>query len=218
MRIGIIGAGNIGGNVARQAVRVGHQVTLSFGRDQEKLRALAADLGGAVGTPAQAVEASEIVVVSVPWPVIPEALAQAGDLAGKVMIDTTNHYGPGPGPAPGQTQAAFNQSRMAGALYTKSFNTLTSAFQAQGAGRNGDQRIVQWVCGDDAEAKATVMRLIEQMGYAAVDFGATADCSVMESPRRAGAVYGEEYRLAEAQQVVDALRSGRPIPPTPSYR
>jgi 8-hydroxy-5-deazaflavin:NADPH oxidoreductase len=50
-----------------------------------------------------------------------------------------------------------------------------------------------------------------------VDLGGTAGCEVMEAPRREGAVYGEEYRAADAQAVVDAVREGSPIPPTPAY-
>jgi 8-hydroxy-5-deazaflavin:NADPH oxidoreductase len=217
MRIGIIGAGRIGGNVARLAARAGHDVTVSFARDQEALRALADEIGAQVASPAKAVETSEIVVVSVPWSVLPDALAQAGDLTGKIVIDTTNQYGSGPRPAAGQTAAAFNQARMPGARYTKSFNTLTSAFQAEVAGRTGAARVVQWVCGDDAAATATVAELIERLGYHAVDVGGTADCAVMEAPRRHGAVYGEEYRAEDAALVVDAVRAGRPIPPTPHY-
>ena len=56
-------------------------------------------------------------------------------------------------PAGGQTAAQFKMERMPGALYTKSFNTLTSEFQAAAAGRNGAERVVQWISGDDAEAK-----------------------------------------------------------------
>ena len=55
------------------------------------------------------------------------------------------------------------------------------------------------------------------MGYVPVDLGANAGCAVMEAPRRTGAVYGQEYRAADAQAVVDAVREGRPIPPTPTY-
>ena len=58
--------------------------------------------------------------------VIPEALGQAGDLTGKVVIYTTNQFGAGRGREPGQTAASFNPQRMPGARYTKSFNTLTS--------------------------------------------------------------------------------------------
>jgi predicted dinucleotide-binding enzyme len=217
MRIGIIGAGRIGGNVARQAARAGHELTLSFSRDPDRLRALADELGGTPGSPADAVRSSELVVFSVPWSAIPDALERAGNLDGRIVIDTTNQFGAGPKPADGETAATFNKARMAGSRYTKSFNTLTSAFQEQTAGRSGDARVVQWVCGDDADAKQTVCELIEQMGYAPVDLGGTADATVMEAPRRPGAVYGEEYRLADALGVVAAVRAGQSIPPTPSY-
>jgi predicted dinucleotide-binding enzyme len=219
MKIGVIGAGRIGGNCARQAIKSGHEVLLSFGRDRSKLESLASELGGgaSVGDPAEAVAFGELVIVSVPWGVIPLALEQAGDLGGKVVVDTTNQFGAGPMPNPGETAAAFNARRMPGARYTKSFNTLTSGFQAEAADRQEGERVVQWICGDDAEAKQLVAKLIEEMGYAPVDLGSTATCQVMEAPRRPGAVYGEEYRLADAQAVVDAVASGAEIPPTPQY-
>jgi predicted dinucleotide-binding enzyme len=153
----------------------------------------------------------------VPWDAVPDALAATGDLAGKVVLDTTNQFGSGPMPAQGQTAAAFNAARMPGARYVKSLNTLTSAFQEQAAGRQGEERVVQWVCGDDAEAKRVVGELIQQMGYVPVDLGGTAGCEVMEAPRRPGAVYGEEYRAADAQAVVRAVAEGTAIPPTPEY-
>ena len=150
-----------------------------------------------------------------PWSAIAEALGQAGALDGKVVVDTTNQFGPGPKPEPGQTAAAFNAARMPGARYTKSFNTLTSAFQVAVAHR--EPRVVQWLCGDDEAARLLVAGLIRDAGYEPVDLGGTAGCAVMEAPRRDGAVYGEEYRLDDARQVADAVRTGRPIPPTPSY-
>src|SRR5579859_6915110 len=217
MQIGIIGAGHIGSNCARQAARAGHSVLLSFSRDTAKLQALADELGASVGTPAEAVAFGEIVIVSVPWSVLPAALAAAGDFHNKIVIDTTNQFGSGPMPAAGQTAAAFNQARMPGARYTKCFNTLTAGFQAATATRQTSERVVQWICGDDPAANAAVARLVEEMGYAPVDLGGTPTCTVMEAPRRHGAVYGEEYRLADAAAVVEAMRSGRPIPPPPTY-
>jgi predicted dinucleotide-binding enzyme len=219
MRIGIIGAGRIGGNCARQAVKGGHEVLLSFSRDPSSLRDLAGELGdgASAGEVPEAVAFGDMVILSVPWGTIPEALEQAGDLSGKVVVDTTNQFGSGPKPEPGQTAASFNAQRMPGARYTKSFNTLTSQFQAETAGREGDERVVQWICGDDAEAKAQVASLIEDMGYLPIDLGGTATCHVMEAPRRPGAVYGEEYRAADAQAVVEAVAAGREIPPTPRY-
>jgi predicted dinucleotide-binding enzyme len=219
MRIGIVGAGRIGGNCATQFARGGHEVMLSFARDQGRLQSLASEIGdrASVGTPAEAAEFGEVVVFAVPWDTIDQALSEAGALEGKIVIDTTNQYGNERLPPEGQTAAQWNASRMPGARYTKSFNTLTSGFQAEAADRPEAERVVQWVCGDDAEAKRTVMRLIAQAGYAPVDIGGSADCAVMEMPPRDGAVYGEEYRLPEAEQVVAAVKAGKEIPPTPSY-
>jgi predicted dinucleotide-binding enzyme len=218
MKVGIIGAGRIGGGIARQLTGAGHEVLLSFSRDPQSLADLAAELGpdATTGSPAEAVAFGEIVVLSVPWSTLPQALEQAGPLDGKIVIDTTNQFGAPPLPADGQTAANFNASRMPGARYTKSFNTLTSAFQAETAGRKGDDRVVQWLCGDDAEAKQLVAGLIEDAGFAPVDLGGTAGCAVMEAPRRPGAVYGEEYRAADVQ-AVEAVLQGRTIPPAPHY-
>ncbi len=220
MNVGIIGAGRIGGGLARQLAGAGHQVLLSFSRDQAALSRFAAEVGAraSTGSPADAVAFGDVVVFSVPWSALPLALEQAGPLTGKIVIDTTNQFGAPPLPREGQSAASFNAARMPGARYTKSFNTLTAGFQAEAAGRSGDERAVQWLCGDDPAAKQVVASLIDDAGFAPVDLGGTTGCAVMEAPRRPGAVYGEEYRLQDAMAVVEALRAGRPIPPTPRYR
>ena len=218
MRIGIIGAGRIGGNAARLFANAGHEVKLSFSRNADKLETLARDIGAraTTGTPAEAAAFGHVVLLSVPWGTIPEALASAGSLDGKILIDTTNQFGSSEMPE-GQTAAAFNAARMTGARYTRAFNTLTSRFQAAAAGRTGEGRVVLFLCGDDAEAKDVVAGLIEDAGFAAVDLGGTAAAAAMEAPRRDGAVYGEEYHRAAAEAVAEALRIGRPIPPPPNY-
>ena len=189
------------------------------GRDPSKLEPLAEEIGDAagVGTPAEAAEFGEVVIISVPWVAFDEAVAGAGGLGDKIVIDTTNDYGRGDPPPEGETQAQFHAAKAPGARYTKSFNTLTSGFQAEVAFRPEAERVVQWVCGDDAEAKQVVMGLISDAGYVPVDLGGTADAAVMESPPRPGAAYGEEYRLPDAEKVVAAVRTGEEIPPTPSY-
>jgi 8-hydroxy-5-deazaflavin:NADPH oxidoreductase len=218
MRLGIIGAGHIGGNIARRAALAGYDVTVSFARDPANLTALAAEIGGAAGAPAEAATAG-LVVLSVPWGIIDEALAQAGTLAGRVVIDTTNQFGRGGAlDLNGRTAARYNAGRMPGASYTKCFNTLTAGFQATAATRTGDDRVVQWIAGDDSGAKTAVAQLVQGAGYVAVDLAGIDDCGVMEAPRRAGAVYGEEYRKADADAVVAAVRAGRLLPPTPAYQ
>jgi predicted dinucleotide-binding enzyme len=218
MRIGIVGAGRIGGNCATQFAKGGHQVQLS-GRDPSKLEPLAAEIGEAasVGTPEEAAEFGEVVVIAVPWDGFDDAVSSAGSLDGKIVIDTTNQYGSSEMPADSETAASFHAARVPGARYTKSFNTLTSAFQADVAFRPDPDRVVQWVCGDDEDAKEVVMGLIADAGYVAVDVGSNAEAEVMEAPRRPGAVYGEEYRLPEARKVVEAVRAGEEIPPAPTY-
>jgi 8-hydroxy-5-deazaflavin:NADPH oxidoreductase len=218
MRIGIVGAGKIGGNCARQFAKGGHEVMLS-GRDPAKLEPLASEIGNAasVGTPAEAAEFGEVVVFAVPWDGFDDAVESAGSLDGKIVIDTTNQYGNVSLPADRETAAQHNAARMPGARYTKSFNTLTSAFQADAADRPEADRVVQWVCGDDEDAKRIVMDLIADAGYAPVNLGGTAGCGAMEMPRRPGAVYGEEYRRPDAEKVVAAVKAGEEIPPAPSY-
>jgi 8-hydroxy-5-deazaflavin:NADPH oxidoreductase len=217
MRLGIIGAGHIGGNIARRAALAGYDVTMSFARDRSGLTALAAEIGGAAGEPADAARA-DLVVLSVPWGVIDEALAQAGSLRGRIVIDTTNQFGRGGAiDLNGRTAARYNADRMPGAAYSKCFNTLTAGFQASAATRTGDERVVQWIADEDADARAAVAELVEGAGYVPIDLASIDGCTVMEAPRRPGAVYGEEYRLADAAAVVEAVRAGRPIPPAPAY-
>jgi 8-hydroxy-5-deazaflavin:NADPH oxidoreductase len=218
-RIGVIGAGRIGGNAARLLAQAGHEVVVSYSRDPERLRALADEIGARAGTPAEAA-AADVVILSVPWRLVPDVLEEAGPLDGKVVIDTTNQYGTGglEQLPEGVTAAQLNQRRMPGARLVKSFNTLTSAFQASEASRaDPEQRVVQFLVGDDDEAKAIAAGLIRDAGFEPVDLGGLADASVMEAPRRAGSVYGEEYRPADARAAAEAVRARRPIPPAPSY-
>jgi predicted dinucleotide-binding enzyme len=221
MKIGFIGAGHIGGNAARLFAAAGHEVLLSFSRDPESLKSLAADIGNlaTAGAPADAVEFGEVIFFSVPWSTIPEALRQAGPIQQKVVIDTTNAFGGGGRNAipAGMTAVEFNQHRMPGSWLVKAFNTLTSGFQASQAGRPKEKRVVLFMAGDDQRAKDIVTGLIEDAGFAAADVGGLADAAVMESPRRHGTFYGEEYRPAEARAALAAIYAGRPIPATPVY-
>ena len=219
VRIGILGPGRIGGNAARLWSRAGHDVLISCSRDPDSLPTRAAELGDNVGaaTPAHAVAVAEAVLLAVPWNAIEVALRQATGLAGKVVIDATNPVGSAAMPGRGQTIAQYNAARMPGARYVRAFNTLTSSFQAAAATRPSYERAVLFLCGDFPEAKRIVSKLIEDAGFAPVDVGSAADAAVMEAPRRTGAVYGEEYRLPEAQAVVAGLSAGAEVTPPPSY-
>jgi 8-hydroxy-5-deazaflavin:NADPH oxidoreductase len=209
MKIGIVGAGRIGGNAASLWAKARHQVMLSYSREPENLEQRAGVIGelAQAGSVRDAVEFGDVVMFSVPWTRIDEVLSEIGDgLDGKVVIDTTNQFGPnGVEDLPeGRTAAQVNAERMPGAKLVKAFNTLTAGFQGSAAGRHGRKRVAMFMCGDDEDAKKTVSKLIDDAGFAPVDVGGLADASVMEAPRRDGAVYGEEFTEQEAREFLEA--------------
>ena len=214
MKIGIVGAGRIGGNLASLWAKERHEVMLSYSREPETLEQAASAIGAmaSVGSVREAAEFGDAVLFSVPWSRIDEVLSEIGDeaLDGKVLIDTTNQFGPdGLVELPeGKTAAQVNAERMpSGVHYVKAFNTLTAGFQGAAAGRSGDERAAMFFCGDDDEAKETVKKLIRDIGFAQVDAGGLADAAVMEAPRREGAVYGEEFSKAEALEFLENARA-----------
>ncbi len=215
MRIGIIGVGRIGGNAGRLFARAGHEVLFSFSRDDAKLETLAAQTGNGAraGAPAEAARFGDVVMLSVPWALVDEALEAAGSLEGKVLIDTTNQFGRDEAGNFGVldlpdslSAAAFNARRAEGARLVKAYNTMTSGFQAEAAGRVGSDRVVMFYAGDDEEANRTVAGLIDDSGFDPVYVGSlTGDVVWMEPPRREGALYGEEFHLQEARETVARL-------------
>lgn len=208
MRIGIIGSGRIGGTVGRLWAQAGHDVVFSS-RHPEELADLVAQVGhGArAGTIREATEFGDVVLLSVPWSGVADALAAAGPLGGKILIDTTNQFASGglerlPN---GMSAAEYNSQRAAGARLVKAYNTLTAGFQAESAGRTGADRVAMPYAGEDAEAKQVVAQLIEDSGFAPFDVGGWNTVRFMEPPRRAGAFYGEEWNLDTAQALLDQL-------------
>jgi 8-hydroxy-5-deazaflavin:NADPH oxidoreductase len=212
MKIGIVGAGRIGGNLASLWAKQHHEVMLSYSRDPEHLEQAASAIGARAkaGSVREAVEFGDVVLFSVPWSRIDEVIEEMGDLEGKVVIDTTNQFGPnGVEELPdGKTAAQINKERMRGAKYAKAFNTLTAGFQGAAAGRSGDERAAMFFVTDDDDARETVKKLIREIGFAQVDVGGTADAAIMEAPRREGAVYGEEFSKSEALEVLEKARAG----------
>lgn len=176
MKIGIVGSGNIGGTVGRLWAQAGHVVVFSFSRDPAKRRDLADSAGNdaLAGTPEQAAHFGEVVLFAPPWPVAEEAIAQAGSLAGRVVVDTTNPYGPGmplDGPASAGEEVA---KRMPGARLVKAYNTLPAATLQSESGRPPGDRLALFLCGDDEATKATVAGLVVDSGFAPVGYRAAA--------------------------------------------
>jgi 8-hydroxy-5-deazaflavin:NADPH oxidoreductase len=207
VRIGIVGAGRIGGNAGRLFAGAGHEVMFSGSRDPAKLEAAAAAAGGgSTGSPSEAVEFGEVVMLSVPWRAVEDAVAQMGPLEGKVVIDTTNQYGSGGWEELPKPAAQVNSERMPGARLVKSFNTLTAGFQGEAPGRG----VAMFLAGEDEAAKELVAGLIRDIGFEPVDVGGWAEVPIMEAPRRDGAVYGGEYSGEDGRRIAGALRDGDP--------
>src|SRR5262249_13558703 len=95
MNIGVIGAGNLGTALAGRLIKMGHRVFLSFSKDPGKLKAAAESLAARSGSPAEAVEFGEIVILATPWIVTAEALRQVGQMvANRILWDCTNPLKP----------------------------------------------------------------------------------------------------------------------------
>ena len=175
--IGLIGAGHIGSQIARLAVKNGYNVVISNSRGPETLSALVAELGprARAASAADAAKAGDMVVVSVPLknyrsvPVEP--------LRGKVVIDTNNYYPQRDGHIPeldneSTTTAELLQAHLPASKVVKAFNHIYAAeltTHGQPAGTANRRALV--IAGDDSEAKATVTRLIDQFGFDVVDAG-----------------------------------------------
>ena len=169
MKIGIIGSGNIGGNLGTVWAQRGHEI--AFGaRDpaSPKARAALASAPSAqVMTPQQASDFGEAVVIAVPGGSVREVIPTLGDLAGKIVIDTTNRISSSPddGPSAAEDIAAM----LPGARVVKAYNTMAAETLLQPV--IGGRAVTAFFCGDDAEAKAVVARLTTEIGLDGVDAG-----------------------------------------------
>ena len=175
--IGLIGAGHIGSQVARLAVKNGYDVVISNSRGPETLSELVAELGpkARAATSLDAAKAGDIVVVTVPLknyrsvPVEP--------LAGKIVIDTNNYYPQRDGHIPeldneSTTTSELLQAHLPASKVVKAFNHIyASQLTTDGLPTGTKNRRALVIAGNDNEAKATVARLLDQFGFDTVDAG-----------------------------------------------
>ncbi len=208
MNIGIIGSGLIGGAVGRLWAQAGHHVLFSFSHDAAKLETLAASVGAnaRTGTPAEAVAFGEVVLLAVHEESLGDALAAAGPLDGKILIDTTNLFKTEPGAlGAGATSAGEAlAARALGARVVKAYNTLGYTVLQGDASSSETERIALFFCGDDNTAKTTVAGLIVDSGFAAVGTGPLRNARYQEP---GGPLYGKTLHLREAQDLVSTLPS-----------
>jgi hypothetical protein len=175
--IGLIGAGKIGSQVARLAVKSGYDVVVSNSRGPETLSGLVKELGprARAGTPTEAAKAGDIVVVTIPLKNYRQVPVEP--LAGKVVIDTNNYYPQRDGHIPeldneSTTTSELLQAHLPKSKVVKAFNHIYAAeltTDGRPAGTKNRRALV--IAGDDLEAKKTVTRLLDQFGFDTVDVG-----------------------------------------------
>jgi 8-hydroxy-5-deazaflavin:NADPH oxidoreductase len=172
----MLGAGAVAQAIARHAIRHGHEVVLSNSRGPASLAPLVKDLGAlaAAAPPAEAA-AADLVVLAVPWPQIPDAVAGLPRLDRTIVIDATNQFASlSPKPEIADlgdlTGSEYVASLLPGARVVKAFNALYGQFIAADP-RHEAGRQVLFLAGDDADAKNTVRDLTSEFGFAPVDLG-----------------------------------------------
>jgi len=175
--IGFIGAGKIGSQLARLAVKNGHEVVLSNSRGPETLAGLVKELGprARAATAVDAAKAGDIVVVTIPLKNIRSVPVEP--LAGKVVVDTNNYYPQRDGHIAEldnetTTTAELLQAHLPKSKVVKAFNHIYAAsLTTEGLPSGTKERRALVIAGDDRDAKATVARLIDQFGFDVVDAG-----------------------------------------------
>jgi 8-hydroxy-5-deazaflavin:NADPH oxidoreductase len=203
MKIGIIGSGNIGATGAQLFVRAGHEVALSNSRGGQGLEDLVGELGDKAHatTIDDAASFGEVVLIAIPFGKFRALPVHAFD--GKVVIDAGNYYPERDGKFPEldndeSTSSELMASHLKGARLVKGFNTIYFKHLAtQGdTSRPLEERHAIFIAGDDSKAKEIVGRLIEEIGFAAVDTGFLHEGGRSQQPGTA--LYNKDVTAKEA--------------------
>ena len=206
MKIAIIGAGNIGGNLTRRLTALGHEVSVANSRGPETLADLAAETGATALPVEQVAEGAEVVVVTVPQARVPDLPAGVLDAAadGAVVVDTGNYYPQRDGRIAeiedGLTESGWVAQQL-GAPVVKAFNNVyADHLLTRGRPADDPDRAALPVAGDDAEAKDVVIALLDELGFDGVDAGPLSE-SWRQQPGTA--VYGTDLPAEQLRAALD---------------
>ena len=188
MKIGIIGAGNVGGTLGRILTQKGHEIVWGVRDPQSSKVQSAVDSTGGKALAASVQEAAsygEVLILATPWNATQEAIASSGNLTGKIIIDATNPIEMTPaGLAAGltigyTTSAAEEIAKWAsGALVVKAFNNIgASCFENL---QFGSQTATAFICGDDVDAKKIVTNVAQDIGFEVIDAGELKQARLLE--------------------------------------
>lgn len=213
MKIGIIGAGNIGGTLTRRLRQLGHEVSVANSRGPDSLAKLAKETGAKAVSVKDAARAGEVVVVTIPQKNIPDLPRDlfAGVAPGVVVVDTGNYYprqrdGRIDGIENGMVESRWVEKQL-GRPVIKAFNNIyADHLLKNGKPAGSPGRVALPVAGDDAKAKAAVMKLIDELGFDPVDAGGL-DESWRQQP--ATPVYTKDYDAAGVRRALGEARPER---------
>ncbi|MDI1242081.1 MAG: NADPH-dependent F420 reductase [bacterium] len=204
MKIGFIGAGNIGGTAAKLFVDAGHEVVISNSRGPETL----ADVENETRAKAVAVEEAAVFgdVIFVSIPLGKYKSLSPSDLDGKIVIDSNNYY-PGRDGEIAEVDSGLATSsellakHLSGSKVVKAFNTIWFEHLRSEGDKSkpiGERRVI-FVSGDDADAKSVVSGLIEEIGFAPYDLG-TLGASGIQQPD--SVIYNKSINIEEARKIL----------------
>ena len=212
LKIGIIGAGNIGSALTRHFTRLGHDVVIANSRGPETLEDLAKETEATPVTVDEASRGRDVVVVTIPEgkiPDLPRGLFK--DTDGCVVIDTGNYYprnrdGKIEGIEKGLTESRWVEKQLGHPVIKVFNNIFAEHLQKFGKPPGTPGRIALPVAGDDTKAKAMVMDLVDSMGFDAVDAGGL-DESWRQQPGTP--VYAKDFDAAGVKKALAEATAGR---------
>lgn len=184
MKIGIIGSGNMGASMGKTWAGKGHEVLFSYSKDQDKLRAVAAEAGTKVrsGTPADAVAFGEVVLLAVPWAAVTDALNAAGPIRGKTLFSCCNCLKPDfSGLVLGTTTSAAEEiaKQTPDANVVEALPPMAQILAAETHRLSGEQ-ISTFYCGNNTAAKSVVASLLRDLDLEPVDAGPLTSARFIE--------------------------------------
>ena len=217
MNIGIIRAGMIGETLARRLAQLGHQIAIANSRGPETLRGLASEIGATAVTALEAARSGEIVVITIPERSVPELPRDlfAGVPADVVVLDTGNYYPTRDGRIPrieqGQPESAWVAEQIARPVIKAFNNIFFKSLLENGRPKGTPDRIALPVAGDPVEARAKVMRLVDELGFDPVDGGGLEE-SWRQQPGTP--CYTKDLNAVQLKAALDAAERSR----VPEYR
>ena len=205
MKIGIIGAGNIGYTMAALLTKAGHEIAISNSRGPDSLNDIIDELGPSAhaDTVDNAAAFGEVILLAVPWR-SPEALPHPDLVANKVVIDAMNPYS-----ADSQiidlglsTSSEETARRLPDARIVKAFNTIWFKTLAQESDpyKEDETKLAIFIAGDEPGAKQTVSDLIRDIGFTPIDAGTLREGGRKLQPGTS--LYGKPFTQTEAQEAL----------------